>query len=111
MTMSFIVEAHDALAYFASVYRRAGYFGRLRVWVRIENADNAMLVPERDMALSASRRLFTPEESLSYTEDTSVERLLDNPMRLVHAAMDFVWQAYGFERCLHFSDAGELLGI
>jgi hypothetical protein len=31
-------------------------------------------------------------------------------MPLMHAAMDLIWQAYGFARCLHFQN-GHYVGL
>lgn len=106
--VTFIKNAHDALLYFASVYREVGYYGRVRVWIRVENADLSEFNAERDMYLSRTPTRPTTE-SLSYVADSNVEDLLDGPMTLVHAAMDLIWQGYGLDRCLHFSPEGVLL--
>jgi hypothetical protein len=104
----FIRNAHDALVYFASVYQAVGYFGRVRIWVRVDNADLSELVPQGAMS-SRSAPVAPSVEALSFTTDTNVERLAEDPLPIVHEAMDLIWQGYGQARCLHFSPKGELL--
>lgn len=108
---SVINNVHDALRYFARVFTEAPYFGRLRVWIRLDNADAAEFAVEDELvfavALDAPR---TPSiEDVEYVEDTNVEQLLNDPMTTVHAAMDLLWQAFGFNRCLLFTDEGRFL--
>ncbi len=105
--LPFTTNCHDALVYFATVYKAVGYFGRVRVWIRVDNADESELVAE---SVNFGRDLISPSvEALSYTEVTNVERLLEEPTPIVHAAMDLIWQGYGQARCPYFSPEGELL--
>jgi len=103
-----IKPVRDALAYFASVYQDSGYYGRLRVWIRVENADQSEIALQNDMSLRALP-LVPTVDALTFVEDSNVERLLDDPMPVVHAAMDRIWQGYGMPACSFFSPAGELL--
>ena len=40
-------------------------------------------------------------------EDANVDSLTQNPAPVVHRAMDFIWQAYGHNRCLLITPDGE----
>lgn len=102
---TFTQEAYEALSYFARVYAEAGYHGRVRVWVRVDSADHGRLqVTDAD---GAPREGETGHEWVGLTEDTNVDTLLDDPMPLVHHAMDTIWQGYGFDSCWLFSAEGE----
>jgi hypothetical protein len=99
-----VENVHDALVYFAQTYADRPYYGRLRVWVRIDNADESVLLSDRPGAEAGS-----PDVAISFESDTSTEQLLSEPLRVVHAAADRLWQGYGLPRCPIFSPEGELL--
>lgn len=101
---TFTENIHDALTYFAWIYSEIGYFGRVRTWVRVDNADHAEFKVS-DRYDDPPRRPAT--DAISFQEDTNVERLLAGPMPLVHAAMDMVWQGYGMPRALLFTPDGK----
>jgi hypothetical protein len=42
-SLSIAQYLHDMLGYFAISYRRVGYFGRLRVWVSLEDGEGSQL--------------------------------------------------------------------
>ncbi len=74
---SFTEYAHDALAYFASVYARVRYHGRLRVWIAVEDAETSILI-----GIANTRpRGTTNLERVSSVHDTNVDTLLANPCR------------------------------
>lgn len=104
-SIAFAMQVHDALAYFATVYRRAGYYGRIRVWVSLENTVGTELLVSPNYIWFRERTLDVPRIEWSSTEN--VERLLDDVTPVVHAAMDRFWLAYGFERCLLFTEDGQ----
>lgn len=95
----FVQCLNNALLYFAEIYRQIGYFGRLRVWIRVDNADNARLV-------SKSARQETDEWDIEYVENTSVEELLVFPAQFAHAASDRIWQGFGLASCPYFDVDG-----
>lgn len=99
---TFLEYAHDALAYFASVYERAGYHGRLRVWTGVEDAETSILMVNNYERPHGKTNL----DSVVTWTDTNTETLLADPLPLVHGAMDDVWQAYGYDRCWLFDDQG-----
>jgi hypothetical protein len=103
---TFVENVNDALRYFGSVFTRGGYYGRVQVWVRIDNADLSSLRVHESLI----RQPRAPGvEDLEWTTVTNVELLTADPMPIVHEAMDFVWQGYGYERCALFSADGEYL--
>jgi hypothetical protein len=106
-----VQNVHDALVYFGSIYEASGYFGRVRAWVRVDNADRSDFQVQDELVYSAA--FDAPRaptlEGLGFSEDTSVEQLLRDPTPLVHAAMDRLWQGYGFPRCLLYSPDGRFL--
>jgi hypothetical protein len=99
-----VENAHDALRYFANIYSSVGYFGCVRIWIRIENADQSDLAVRNDIYWGGRGQRRPQVESVSYDDTTNVETLLADPMPLVHASMDLVWQAFGYPRCLMFVD-------
>jgi hypothetical protein len=102
-----LANVHDALLYIGYTYRERGYYGRLRLWVRIDNADKSSLIGHRGPVSAES----PSAESLSFESDTNVEALSTDAERLaiVHAAMDRIWQGYGLPRCSYFSPEGQLI--
>jgi hypothetical protein len=56
---------------------------------------------QESMVLPHGTSGTTPnDEFLEYRGETNVEQLLLDPMPVVHAAMDRLWQGYGFSQCL-----------
>lgn len=100
-----LANTHDALVYFAQTYADRGYFGRLRVWVRIDNADNSTLILEPGLREPRS----PTDDAISFEIDTNVEQVLAHPLTLIHAATDRIWQGYGLPRCPYISPEGQLL--
>jgi hypothetical protein len=102
---SFAQDVHNALAYFASVYDAVGYAGRFAVVVRIDDAEQATLAVQRqltDFATAAPARV----EAVSLYRETTVDALLANALPLTREAMEHVWQAFGYRRCLLFDPTG-----
>ena len=97
---TFLELAHDALAYFASVYKRVEYYGRVRVWIGVEDAQSSVLVANNIEQPEGTTNL---ETVMTWT-DTNVETLLADPLPIVHQAMDEIWQAYGYPACWLFQD-------
>jgi hypothetical protein len=100
-TRTFTEQVHDALAYFASVYPRVGYHGRVRVWVGIEDAADSVFSVKTEWQRANAT---TTMERVGYLEDTNVDALVTDAMPVVHAAMDEIWQAYGYPACWLFQD-------
>ncbi|HEU4907117.1 MAG TPA: ATP-binding protein [Solirubrobacterales bacterium] len=96
---------HDVLGYFATSYRRAGYFGRLRVWVALEDGEGSQLGLGSDYLAFDRKPLST--DHLEWRCDYSMDGLLHNLTGATRAAMDRVFVAYGLERCFYFTDTGE----
>ena len=105
---SLAMGAYNTLAYFADVYAEVGYHGRLAVYVRIDNAENALLSVSRQVTDSPAEQP-AGVEFVNARIDTNVDALIANPWPAVHEAMDLMWQAWGYERCLLFSPAGQYL--
>ena len=97
---TFLEYSHDALAYFASVYQRVGYYGRVRVWIGVEDAETSVLIVNNIERPEGTTNLQTV---VTWT-DTNVESLLTDPLPAVHQAMDEIWQAYGYPACWLFQD-------
>jgi hypothetical protein len=104
-SLSFAQDVHNALAYFASVYRAVGYTGRLGVSVRIDNAENATLAVRRELTDFASGAPARVEFINAYEEST-VDALSADPLPIVRGTMELVWQAFGYPRCLLFDEVG-----
>lgn len=96
---------HDVLGYFATSYRRAGYFGRLRAWVALEDGEGSQLGLGTDYLAFDRKPLST--DHLEWRGDYSVDRLLHDLTGATRDAMDRVFVAYGLERCFYFTDEGE----
>jgi hypothetical protein len=92
-------DVHDVLAYAASIFTEAGYYGRLQATIRIENADLARpYIPDGwDLAVHA-----VGHEWVGVTSEVSVDELRANPLPTVRSAMDVIWQGFGVERCPYF---------
>jgi hypothetical protein len=102
---AFVEDAHDALTYFGRVYAEVGYYGRLRIWLRLENADRTTLgVPSAMWAIDVRGPQEPELEALSFETTANVETLLAGSLPIVHEAMDYIWQAFGYTRCLLFED-------
>jgi hypothetical protein len=108
-TALLVEETHDVLAYFATVYERVNYYGRVRVWVRVDNADHAELMIDPQFTSMVRGQQTPTVEVLEYVTDTNVEALSTDAMPIVHAAMDRIWQGFGLPRALLFSPEGEYL--
>lgn len=96
---------HDVLGYFATSYRRAGYFGRLRVWVALEGGKGSQLGLASDY-LSFDRKPLSTDH-LEWRGDYSVDGLLHGLTGATRTAMDRVFVAYGLEKCFYFTNEGE----
>jgi hypothetical protein len=100
-------RVHDVLGYFATAYQEAGYYGRVRVWVALDNArDSTLLLPQNFVSFER-KTLRGPR--VEWRGDENVESLLHDLGRITHAAMDRLWVAYGFERCLDFDANGKFI--
>ena len=108
-TQALLERAHDALLYFARVYASAGYHGRVRAFIGIDNADKGVFWVRQDLADPDHQAMEQGFEDLRWPEDTHVDSLLQSPMPLLHRAMDFIWQSFGHSRCLLFADDGTYL--
>ena len=83
-------HAHDALLYFARVYAQVGYHGRIRTFIGIDNADEGVFAVAQDLA--DPEAWFTEQalaEDLRSPDDTNVDSLLQDPLPVVHRAMDY----------------------
>lgn len=99
-------KVHDALGYFATSYRRAGYFGRVSIWVSIDGAGGTELGVAHAHRHSSFDAPTLGVGHLEWTGDTNVERLRHDLSSVVHAAMDRIWVAYGFARSEMFDEEG-----
>jgi len=104
-SLSIAQYLHDVLGYFVTSYRRAGYFGRLRVWISLEDGEGSQLGLGSDY-LGFDRKPLSVDH-LEWRGDYSVDGLLHDLTGATRAAMDRVFVAYGLTRCSYFSDEGE----
>lgn len=104
-SLSIAQYLHDVLGYFATSYRRVGYFGRLRVWVSLEEGEGSQLGLGSNYLAFDRKPLST--DHLEWRGDYSVDGLLHDLTGATRAAMDRVFVAYGLARCFYFSDEGE----
>ncbi|HVD87058.1 MAG TPA: hypothetical protein VNB59_06590, partial [Solirubrobacterales bacterium] len=104
-SLSIAAYLHDVLGYFATSYRRVGYFGRLRVWISLEDGEGSQL------GVGANYRGFDRKplstDHLEWRGDYSVDGLLHDLTGATRAVMDRVFVAYGLARCFYFSAEGE----
>jgi hypothetical protein len=103
---SFAQGVHNALVYFASVYAAVGYAGRLALFVRIDNAEKATLAVNPRLVDFPTRGAPAIEAINAYNE-TTVDSLLTDPLSHVRDAMQVIWQAFGYNRCLLFDADGD----
>jgi hypothetical protein len=102
---AFAWDVHNAFTYFASIYDAVGYAGRLAVFVRIDNADKATLGVNQRLT-DFPRTAPAAMESINAYRETTVDALLADPLVLVRDAMQLIWQAFGYPRCLLFDTDG-----
>jgi hypothetical protein len=102
---AFAQDVHNALAYFASIYDTVGYAGRVAVFVRIDNAEDAYLSVARHLTDVSSP---TPAhmESINAYSVTTIDALLGDPLPTVRQAMQLIWQAFGYRNCLLLDSDG-----
>lgn len=96
-------DLHNALLFGARVFEEAGYAGRLKIWIQIEYAEEAVLdlppgwdINPRQPGLS----------ELGFTCESTTEQLLADPTPVTKAALDAIWQGFGLDHCVLFDDAG-----
>jgi len=100
-------DAHDVLAYLASVYQQAGYHGRVRAIFRIDNIEASIFLARDPDGAHGEYRVRSDAGWMQSPHDTNVDALAREPKPIVHLMMDDLWQSYGFERCLLFTTAGD----
>lgn len=98
---------HDVLGYFATSYRRAGYFGRVRAWVSIDDGAGSELSVGGGYTVFDRKPLNVAH--LEWQGDYSVEGLLGDLDAATRAAMDRIFVAYGLSHCFYFDDEGGLI--
>jgi Putative DNA-binding domain len=99
-----LVNLHRLLQLTAMVFERAGYYGRVRVWFTLDHAELTQLATR----FNPPPQLATPRGRLEHAADTNVETLLADTLPILRILMDYLWQAYGWERCHLFTEEGEL---
>jgi hypothetical protein len=102
---TFAWDTYNALTYFAAVYDQVNYHGRIAIWVRIENAENARLAIDRRLLD------FAPDRPAGYEfvqaeRDVAVDDLLEDPLPTVHDLMTRIWQYFGHGHCALFTEDG-----
>lgn len=96
-------DVHNVLDYASHVLETVGYAGRVGVWVRIENADEATLA----IAHSIDADPRTPAvEWVGHYCEASLDELRTDPSSVVRLTMDRIWQGFGLRRCLLFDPDG-----
>lgn len=102
-SVALAAKVHDAIGYFATCYQRAGYFGRVRLWAALDDAEGTELALNRSLL---DRGAPLGAAHVEWTADENVERLAHDLDSVAHAAMDHIWVAYGFSRCHLFDEHG-----
>lgn len=92
-------DVHNSLRYAAGVLSDVGYFGRLATYIRIENAERAVLDFPREWDLATHP---PGVEWMGHFREVSVNDLLLDPTPTVREAMDVIWQGFGVQRCPYF---------
>lgn len=105
--LTFAEDVHDALRYAASAFSAVEYFGRLAVFVRIENAEKAIL----ELPTGIEEPLQNPDvEWLGSFIEVSTDELLIDPSPVVREAMDVISQGFGVRRSPYFdANSGDWL--
>lgn len=102
-----IEGVHDALGYFAGAYAKAGYYGRVRAWVSLDDTADSTLAVDPNYATFDCGPI--EHARLEWKTDTNVERLRHDLDAITHEAMDYMWVSYGYRGCLYMDDAGTYL--
>lgn len=103
-SLSIAEYIHDVLGYFATSYRRAGYFGRVRTWVSIEGGIDSKLGLGSGYLAFDLKPLSTSH--FEWRGDYSVDGLLDDLTGATRGAMDRIFVAYGLSSCPYFNADG-----
>ncbi|MEA2660569.1 MAG: hypothetical protein QOH08_141 [Chloroflexota bacterium] len=103
---SFAEDVYNVLTYFASIFEGLGYGGRVAVFVRIDNAEHAVLSINQRL-IDWPKQESTGMEMINAYRETTVDALLADPMPAVRSAMDLIWQAFGYRSCLLFDASGQ----
>ncbi len=96
-------DTHDVLLYAAGVFAELGYFGRLAIYVRIENAEQAIPEVPADWDLPLRP---AGVEWIGLRQDVAVDELQLDPTPTVRKAMHVLWQGFGVTRCPYFDQGG-----
>jgi hypothetical protein len=102
---TFAWDVYNALAYFAAAYEEANYHGRVAIWVRIENAEDALLTMDRRLLDHAPARP-AGYEYVQAERDIAVDELLEDPLPVVRHLMTRIWQYFGHRYCALFAEDG-----
>jgi|GEM_PF-3483959 len=100
---SFADDVHNAFLYAGRVFDQVGFANQLKIWLRIEHAEDANLLLAHSMELQ-SRAPGT--DIVEYSTEAEAERLLRDPTSITHSALDAIWQGFGIERCSLFDGDG-----
>jgi hypothetical protein len=103
---SFAKDTYNALCYFASVYERLDYAGRVAVFIRIDDADEAELGVDTQLGRFATGKPAAME-AVGVLKETSVDALLLDPLPLLRESMDVIWQAFGYPDAWLFGEDGQ----
>jgi hypothetical protein len=99
-------DVHNALLFSARVFDEVAYAGRLKVWLRLEHASDAIIELPATWDVSARS---PGVDVLPFSCEVTTDQLLSDPSPTVQAAMDAIWQGFGIDRCLHFDADGNWL--
>jgi len=99
---SFAYDIHNALLYAGRIFDAVGFANHVKIWTRIENADDAHLL----LASNSELQTRAPgTDILEHSTEAEVGQLLD-PAFITRDAMDALWQGFGIERCTLFDSEG-----
>jgi hypothetical protein len=99
--MTFAEDVHDVLRYVGSVFSSVDYFGRVAIFIRLENAHHAQL------AFSSEGGFEEPHEPerewIGHYAEAPVDDLITDPTPIVRDATDVISQGFGLRRSPCFS--------
>lgn len=96
-------DVHNALLFAARTLDAAGYSGRLKVWLRIMEVEEAVL--QHPPGWDVTPRSPDVRE-LDFSCEATTDQLLVDPTPTTRAALDAVWQGFGIDRCVLFDGEG-----
>jgi hypothetical protein len=97
---------YQMLRFSAETYTQVGYFGRVQVWITLEQADLTSLAVNPNIV--PPFETVTPDSRFEFSVPTSVDEMTSNATVVLRPLMDSLWQAYGWQRCALWDENDDL---